>query len=265
MLRFLSSRYTEESNFHKFGSEVMEVTKRYKSDQNRFQKISFREDKSVLTIEAIKTQCKGRNFITHKGVPVLKSPDDMIIIQQVLWDLRPATVIELGTFLGGSAIWLADMLRLMEIPSQVLSMDIDLSLISEHARNIKPNNVTFLQGDSNVVQKTFTNDLLQGLPHPWLVIDDAHTNVYGVMKYFHGYMQTGDYFIMEDLNPNIPQLGYGRIFSGPYKKVGDNGLIMLKAFLTDYSQYYSVDSFYTDFFGYNGTWNWHGFICKMQH
>ena len=27
--------------------------------------------------------------------------------------------------------------------------------------------------------------------------EDSHTNVYGVLQYFHQYMQTGDYFIVE--------------------------------------------------------------------
>ena len=140
-------------------------------------------------------------------------------------------------------------------------MDIDPSLILDRAKEIKPDNLTFLQGDSNHIEKTFTNQFLQDLPHPWLVAEDSHTNVYGIMKYFHDYMQPGDYFIIEDLTPDGPSdFGYDRICP-TYRKAG---LKVLKSFLTEYSQYYSVDSFYTDFFGYNGTWNWHGYICRME-
>ncbi len=71
--------------------------------------------------------------------------------------------------------------------------------------------------------------------------------------------------MVEDLNPDLPcQLGLGRIYpEAVYKRAGMAGLEHLKRFLSDYSQEYSVDSFYTDLFGYNGTCNWHGYIRRM--
>ena len=56
---------------------------------------------------------------------------------------------------------------------------------------------------------------------------------------------------------------YGRVFPVSYNKAGSVGINILKQFLSDYSQYYAVDSFHTDFFGYNSTWNWHGYIRRM--
>ena len=247
-----------------FGKRQAEVTEKYKSSPNRYQQISTRQDRSELSIDAIKAQCKGKYFITHRGCHVVKSADDIMVFQQVLWDLRPATVIELGTFTGGSAIWMADMLRIMEVESHIYSMDIDTSLIDGRVKELQPDNVSFLQGDSYAIEKTFTDEFLKSLPHPWLIAEDSHTNVYGVLQYFHQYMQTGDYFIVEDLNPDVPcNFGYGRIFPVSYNKAGSVGINILKQFLSDYSHYYAVDSFYTDFFGYNGTWNWHGYIRRM--
>ena len=67
-----------------------------------------------------------------------------------------------------------------------------------------------------------------------------------------------------DLNPDMPACGFWLRSHFPLhlQRAGDAGWKVLKSFLTDYSQYYSVDSFYTDFFGYNGTWNWHGFLVS---
>ena len=70
----------------------------------RFQRISEREDRSDVPIEAMKANCMGRYFITHRGCQVMKGGDDLILLQLLLWYLRPATVIELGTFAGGSAV-----------------------------------------------------------------------------------------------------------------------------------------------------------------
>lgn len=237
----------------------------YMNHPNRFQKISEREDRSDLPLKALQGQFMGKYFMTHKGCSIIKSPDDMIIFQQLFWNLRPATIIELGTFTGGSAIWMADMLRLMEIKSRIYSMDIDLSLIEEQVKKLQPENVTFLEGDSNAIEKTFTEDFLSNLPHPWVVSEDGHTNIYGVLEHFGRFLKQGDYFVVEDLNPDLPcQLGVGRVFPEyHYEPAGMAVLSELKRFLSNYSEEYAVDSAYTDLFGYNATHNWHGYIRRM--
>ena len=63
---------------------------------DRFQRISEREDRCDMPIEAIKVNCMGRYFITHRGCQMVKDSNDLIILQLLLWYLRPATVIELG-------------------------------------------------------------------------------------------------------------------------------------------------------------------------
>lgn len=232
--------------------------------KNRFQRISEREDRTELTADTIKTVCLGKFFIHHRGCQLLKTPNDMIILQELLWNLRPQTVIELGAFTGGSAVWMSDTLRLMEVETRILSMDISLSKIEDRVKEINPENVTFIEGDSFKIEKSFPHEILETCPHPWLVIEDAHANMYGVMEYFHPYMKTGDYFIVEDLNPNIPsRQGFNGVYKEDYVASGPEGVEELKKFLTSYNNEYAVDSFYTDFFGYNGTYNMHGFIRRM--
>ena len=256
--------WEESEGYKDYKVAIKKAMDRRMNGPNRFQRISEREDRSDFPVEGIKAHCMGKSLITHRGCHMLKTADDMIIYQQLLWNLRPATVIELGTFTGGSAIWLADMLRLMEIPSQIFSMDTTLSNIEERVLELKPDNVTFLRGDSYKIEETFVPTFLKKLPRPWLVIEDAHINIYGILEHFDKFMETGDYFVVEDLNPNLPtMLGFGGIYEGEYKPTGMVGLTTLKQFLNNYSEKYAVDSFYTDLFGYNGTWNWHGYIRRM--
>jgi len=56
----------------------------------------------------------------------------------VLSHVHPATVLEIVTSTGGTAIWMADMLL----------FDVDVSLLENRMKEIKADNVTFLQGDS---------------------------------------------------------------------------------------------------------------------
>ncbi len=232
---------------------------------NRFQKIDDREDRSDMPVESVIAQSKGKFLMQHRGCSILKGSDDMVIFQELFWRLRPATVIELGTCSGGSALWMADMLKLMEVDTTIYSLDIDQSNIEERVKMLKPKNVHFIQGDSFKIEETFTDEMLQSLPHPWLVVEDAHVNVEGIMKHFGSHMHTGDYFVIEDLHPDLPTLGFGYVYDIPYKPGMYCVQLMknFKAFLNKHVDDFAVDSFYTDFFGYNGTWNMHGYIRKM--
>ena len=46
--------------------------------------------------------------------------------QQVIHDLRPRYIIDLGSSQGGSAVWFASMLKLFEIPGKVITVDLSL-------------------------------------------------------------------------------------------------------------------------------------------
>ena len=45
---------------------------------------------------------------TYKGISCLKCPIDLAIYAKLIWDLRPRSLVEIGTHRGGSAMWFAD-------------------------------------------------------------------------------------------------------------------------------------------------------------
>lgn len=70
----------------------------------------------------------------------------LAIVQKLFWEEKPQTVIELGAWKGGSALWSADMLKILGVKSHVFSMDIDLSLLDPVAKECP--DVTFIEGNS---------------------------------------------------------------------------------------------------------------------
>jgi cephalosporin hydroxylase len=98
---------------------------------------------------------------TYRDLYVSKSPIDYVLYHQLLQIVKPKTVIELGTLSGGMAIWIADTLQLLGVNSMVYSMDIDPTNRSELANKLKPENVTFLTGDSHQIEKTFTDEFMK--------------------------------------------------------------------------------------------------------
>ena len=249
-----------------FPKRIEDARQSLLNDPGRFQAISEREDKSDTPMAATKAHCKGRFFVHHRGSLVMKTPNDQVVFKELLTHVRPATVIELGSFTGANALWVADTLNLEGISCSVYSMDIDLGLLQDKVKEIKPDSLTFLQGDSNRIAETFTAEFLKDLPHPWIVNEDAtHENIFGVLEHFVGYMKMGDYFVVEDTNPEIPiHIGAATAVHPEYVPTGTaKKLDVLKRFLAKYKKECAVDSYFTDFFGYNGTWSWHGYVRRM--
>lgn len=70
------------------------------------------------------------NF-TWLGRPIIQFPQDIIAMQEIIWQIKPDLIIETGIAHGGSLIFYASMLELIGGKGQVLGIDID---IREHNR-----------------------------------------------------------------------------------------------------------------------------------
>ncbi|XP_028416175.1 uncharacterized protein LOC114539798 [Dendronephthya gigantea] len=234
-------------------------------NSKRFQRISEREDRTDVPLQARVNTSLGKHIPTYRGFDICKCPVDYVLYRQLFELVRPKTVIELGTLSGGMAVWISDTLGLLDVEANVYSMDIDPSNRSELVNKLKPENVTFLQGDSHKIEETFTDEFMKSLPHPWVFSEDAHANLDGVLEHFHRYMKEGDYMVVEDTGPDLVlQVDSKTDDGGSFTPVGPKQLQCFKRFLQDHEEFYAVDSFLTDMYGYNCSWHWHGFVKRMK-
>ena len=251
-------------DYHDHASRFKTALQTELSSPTRYQPLAERQTRSELPPEAQKAQYRGKYLTVYRGHQLLKTPEDLIIYQQMFWHIKPRTIIELGTFTGAAAIWMGDSVSLFGLDCQVYSMDIDHSLISEQAWKMKPANVMFLHGDSNAVEQTFTPEMLARLPHPLILIEDSHVNVVNNLHYFHKFLQAGDYIVLDETSPDIPkELGMGLYLE--YEVLGDLGKFEeLEKFVGHHKGQYAVDSFFNDFFGYNFTTSWNAILRRMN-
>ena len=59
------------------------------------------------------------------GRPIIKYPSDIVIMQELIWKLKPDVIIETGIAHGGSIIFSASMLELIG-NGEVVAVDIDI-------------------------------------------------------------------------------------------------------------------------------------------
>lgn len=158
-----------------------------------------------------------------KGRSLIKTKEDYAVITTILHDLQPLTIIEIGSGQGTSAEWMSDLLKIHEVPVQVISID-------NNEVSGTGDSVEYIQGDAKHIENLLSKDRLKTLPHPWLIVDDAHETIVSVLNYLHGFMEKGDYVFVEDSIAQQKSLG-GLMLSV------NNSLL--------------VDTYYTDFFGRN--------------
>lgn len=72
------------------------------------------------------------NF-TWMGRPIIAYPQDMIAMQELIWDIKPDLIIETGVAHGGSIVYYASLLQLINEDGLVLGIDID---IRKHNRDL---------------------------------------------------------------------------------------------------------------------------------
>jgi len=59
------------------------------------------------------------------GCPIWQLPDDLMLLQRIVAGLRPALIVETGTKFGGSALFFASILELLDLTgSRVITVDI---------------------------------------------------------------------------------------------------------------------------------------------
>jgi len=149
--------------------------------------------------------CKHKysyNF-TWLGRPIIQYPQDMVAMQEIIWQVKPDLIIETGIAHGGSLIFYASILELVGDGGQVLGIDID---IREHNRvEIEKHpmfkRITMIEGsslDKDIAKQVhdFAKDKKQIL----VVLDSMHTHdhVLKELKFYSPLVTKGSYLVVFD-------------------------------------------------------------------
>ena len=165
-----------------------------------------------------------RSCSTWKGAALFKTVFEQSLYPMLLWELKPRTIVEIGSGTGASAVWLADQARAMDVDLRIISVD-------RTPPAVERENIVFLEGDCFRIEQALPPQLLAALARPWLVIEDAHANVLNVLRYLRAFLNAGDYLVVEDSAIKEEEVAEFALGAPELR----------------------VDTHYTDFYGYNAT------------
>lgn len=169
------------------------------------------------------------------GRPIIQYPQDMIAMQEIIWNLQPDLIIETGIAHGGSLIYYASILELIG-KGEVLGIDID---IREHNKAAIENHsmykrIKMIQGssiDEAIVAQVKEHTI--GKKTIMVVLDSNHTHehVLAELQMYSPFVSLNSYIVVYDTIVEKLPKNYLPGLERPWG-VGDNPYTAAIEFLT---------------------------------
>jgi cephalosporin hydroxylase len=146
---------------------------------------------------------------SYAGVRLLKFPEDLRVYEQLLWEIRPDAVIEIGAENGGSALWFRDRLAALAryggAPSpRVVSIDIAPERAREALAAVDPEyerDIALVQGDvCDPELPARVRELVGPGARCFVIEDSAHTyeTTRAALRGFADFVPPGGWLVVED-------------------------------------------------------------------
>ena len=136
------------------------------------------------------------------GRPIIQYPQDMIAMQELIWDIKPDLIIETGIAHGGSLIFYASILELIG-KGEILGIDID---IREHnkieiEKHPMSKRIKMIQGsaiDVNIVAEVKKHTEEKQVVMVCLDSNHTHEHVLAELELYHSFVTKDSYLVVFD-------------------------------------------------------------------
>lgn len=157
------------------------------------------------------------------GRPIIQLPDDLIKLQEVIWDLKPDVIIETGVAHGGSLVFHASIMQIIG-HGKVIGVDVEIrphnrAAMEEH---ILASRITLVEG-SSIAPETIESVRSLVEPHQkvLVILDAKHTkdHVLAELDAYSPLVSLGSYIIVCDgimeLVDGAPRSGEDWLWNNP--------------------------------------------------
>lgn len=154
-----------------------------------------------------------RHYTQYLGRKILKPPFDWIVLGDIITDTKPEVIIEIGSYDGGSALWMANLFDAMGWDGTIIGVDIiDRPTVVQHPK------IKWVIGDCNEASTIRQVEEIAAGRRTMLIEDSDHkyTVTKGILDNYSHLVSEGCYIIVEDTIVEHVKLPP---FPGPLKAV----------------------------------------------
>lgn len=197
--------------------------------------------KSSINWSLLASKIKYHYNFTWFGLPIIKFPNDILVMQEIIWKVKPDVIIETGIARGGSLIFFASIMKLIKKTGKVIGIDIDIRKKNKIAlqKHFLAKNIKLLQGSStsneiiNKLKKYLTKKKVL------VVLDSMHTeeHVLNELEIYSKLVTKNSYLVVQDTF--VEYFPKNHFKDRPWDK-GNNPMTAVKKFLKK-NKDYSID------------------------
>jgi cephalosporin hydroxylase len=147
-------------------------------------------------------QQKDSYEVTWLGIPIIQMPEDILMMQELIWKSRPDVIIECGVAHGGAAILYSSILELLG-KGQVIGIDVEIRKYNRLAIQSHPmsKRLTLLEGssvDPQMVQQV--RRLIRPGDRVMVALDSNHSaaHVFKELSSYADMVTSGNYLVVFD-------------------------------------------------------------------
>jgi len=237
----------------------------FKSDiPNRIQQMQANEPLKTAAMQFLRASAGAEYSYNYHWLdrPIIQYPQDVVAMQELIWELRPDLIIETGIAHGGSLIFSASMLALMDMcdaieagqtidpnmsQRKVLGVDIDIRAHNRAAIDAHPmrSRIEMIQGssiDAEIIAQV--HDFAKGYEKVLVCLDSNHTHdhVLAELEAYAPLTSLGSYCVVFDtLIEDMAEDEYPNRPWGP----GDNPKTAMWEYLKSHPEF-EIDGAITD-------------------
>jgi len=136
-----------------------------------------------------------RHYTKYRGRAILKPPFDWIVQADIVYETNPEVIVEIGSFEGGNALWLADYLDAIGSDAPVIALD-----LYPRPDGLTHPRIEWIEGNVLEHETLAAVDRAVG-GRRGLVIEDSDHKYHvtkRILEHYNRFVAPGCYLIVED-------------------------------------------------------------------
>lgn len=167
------------------------------------------------------------------GRPIIKFPSDIVVSQEIIWQVKPDLIIETGIAHGGSIVFSASMMELLGGAGRVVGIDIDIRAHNRREIEAHPmaKRITMIEGSSTAPEVLAqVREIAKDRERVMVFLDSLHTHehVARELELYAPLVSVGSYLVLPDTF--IEHFPKGYYADRPWD-VGNNPMTAMRDFL----------------------------------
>lgn len=167
--------------------------------------------------------------VTWLGIPIIQLPEDMVVMQELIWKVRPDVIVESGVAHGGALVLYASIMELLG-RGRVIGVDIEIRKYNRLAIEAHPlsHRIELIEGDA-LADETVSavRSRIKPGERVMVTLDSNHTrdHVRGELERYAPLVTPNSYLVVFDgvmaLVADAPSAGNGWDEDNPFEAVRD--------------------------------------------